>query len=219
MNKIFILAFILLLTSNNNAQAKHADSLGIILSTVTDPYQQFDIIRAHLDLVNSNVDSASCMQLLKIAQSLKNDSLLAISYNRLGSYFSFTKGKKTEEVQERKQNIQYTLIALAVIILLTLYLILSRGFITNTRLIEFLAVITLLLVYDLLHSWLHPFLESITHHSPVLMLLALICIAALLVPLYRKLEKWATRKLVEKNKRVRLEAAKKAIIQLEKSRT
>lgn len=40
--------------------------------------------------------------------------------------------------EERKQNIQYALIAIGIIILLTLYLLLSRSFITNTKLIEFL---------------------------------------------------------------------------------
>jgi hypothetical protein len=47
------------------------------------------------------------------------------------------------------------------------------------------------------------------------MLLALVCIAALLVPLHHKVEKWATLKLVEKNKQIRLAAAKKTIQQLD----
>jgi hypothetical protein len=47
------------------------------------------------------------------------------------------------------------------------------------------------------------------------MLLALVCIAALLVPLHHKLEKWATNKLVEKNKAIRLVAAKRTIEELE----
>jgi hypothetical protein len=47
------------------------------------------------------------------------------------------------------------------------------------------------------------------------MLLALVVIAALLVPLHHRLEKWATHKLVEKNKQVRLRAAKRTIEQLE----
>ena len=59
------------------------------------------------------------------------------------------------------------------------------------------------------------FLESITHHTPVFMLLALVCIASLLVPMHHKLGKWATRKLVEKNKQVRLAAAKRTIEELE----
>ncbi len=50
----------------------------------------------------------------------------------------------------------------------------------------------------------------------MLMLLALVGIAALLVPLHHKLEKWATHKLVEKNKQIRLTSAKKTIEELEK---
>jgi len=42
---------------------------------------------------------------------------------------------------------------------------------------------------------------------------------ALLVPLHHKVEKWATAKLVEKNKKIRLAAAKKTIEQLEKKQT
>ena len=83
--------------------------------------------------------------------------------------------------------------------------------------IEFLGVVALLIVFEFLNLLLHPFLENITHHSPVLMLLALVCIAALLVPMHHRVEKWATAKLVEKNKKIRLAAAKKTIEQLEKN--
>jgi NADH:ubiquinone oxidoreductase subunit 6 (subunit J) len=121
-----------------------------------------------------------------------------------------------EAKQLRNQNIQYALIALGIIILLTLYLLLSRSFITNTKLIEFFGVVALLIVFEFLNLLLHPFLERVTQHSPVLMLLALVCIAALLVPLHHKVEKWATAKLVEKNKKIRLAAAKKTIEQLGK---
>jgi hypothetical protein len=124
--------------------------------------------------------------------------------------------KKSAEEEQRKQDIQYALIAIGIIILLTLYLLLSRSFITNTKLIEFFGVIALLIVFEFLNLLLHPFLARITHHSPFLMLLALVSIAALLVPLHHKVEKWAIEKLVEKNKQIRLAAAKKTIQQLDK---
>ena len=47
------------------------------------------------------------------------------------------------------------------------------------------------------------------------MLLALVVIAALLVPLHHKMQKWVNMKMVEKNKRIRLAAAKKTIANLE----
>ncbi|MEO6190956.1 MAG: hypothetical protein ABIO44_11925 [Saprospiraceae bacterium] len=62
---------------------------------------------------------------------------------------------------------------------------------------------------------LHPFLEEKTHHSPILMFLILVVIAALLVPLHHKLEKWVTKRMTEKNNRIRLASAKKTIEKLE----
>jgi tetratricopeptide (TPR) repeat protein len=123
--------------------------------------------------------------------------------------------EKRKSEEERKQNIQYALIAIGLVTLIILFLFLSRSFITNTKLISFLGVVALLLVFEFLNLLLHPFLERVTHHSPILMLLALVCIAALLVPLHHKLEKWTTVKLVEKNKATRLAIAKKTIEQLE----
>jgi tetratricopeptide (TPR) repeat protein len=123
--------------------------------------------------------------------------------------------EKKLATERRKQNIQYALIAIGIIVLLTLYLLLSRSFITSTKLIEFFGVVTLLIVFEFLNLFLHPLLENITNHSPLLMLLALVCIASLLVPLHHKLEHWATKKLVEKNKRIRLASAKKTIAELE----
>lgn len=126
--------------------------------------------------------------------------------------------KKIQEEEQRQQNIQYALIALGIITLLIFYLLFSRSFIANSKFIEFFGVIALLIVFEFLNLLLHPFLERITHHSPLLMLLALVCIAALLVPMHHKLEKWATHKLVEKNKAIRLTAAKKTIEQLEREK-
>jgi tetratricopeptide (TPR) repeat protein len=127
------------------------------------------------------------------------------------------KDEKIKDAEQRKQNIQYALMALGIITFIILFLLLSRSFITNTKWIEFFGVVALLLVFEFLNLLLHPFLERITDHSPVLMLLALVCIAALLVPLHHKLQKWALNKLVEKNKKIRLAAAKKTIQQLEKA--
>ena len=124
--------------------------------------------------------------------------------------------KAKQATAERKQYIQFALIAFGIISFIIIFLLLSRSIITNTKMIEFLGVLALLIVFEFLNLLLHPFLERVTNHSPVLMLLALVCIAALLVPLHHKIEKWATTKLVEKNKKIRLAAAKKTIEQLEK---
>ena len=123
--------------------------------------------------------------------------------------------KAEQAKEEREQNIQYGLIAIVLLTFLILFFLLSRSIIVNARMIEFLGVLALLIVFEFINLLLHPFLASITHHSPVLMLLAMVCIAALLVPTHHYIEKWVTHKLVEKNKVVRLAAAKKTIEKLE----
>jgi tetratricopeptide (TPR) repeat protein len=123
-----------------------------------------------------------------------------------------------DEAMQRRQNIQYALLAFGIVSFIILFLLLSRSFLTSARAIEILGVIALLIVFEFLNLLLHPFLERITHHTPVLMLLALVCIASLLVPLHHRVEKWATAKLVQKNKTIRLAAAKRTIEQLEKEK-
>ena len=170
-------------------------------------------------------EKINCDSTLKYATVLKtaNDSLTSSKTNQQILLMTFEEDlrqqeaatEKIKEVQQRKQNIQYALLALGIITFVITFLLLSRKHITNTKLIQFLGIVALLLVFEFLNLLLHPFLERITHHSPVLMLLALVCIAALLVPLHHKLEKWATHKLVEKNKAIRLAAAKKTVEELD----
>jgi hypothetical protein len=76
-------------------------------------------------------------------------------------------------------------------------------------------VLGLLAVFEFINLYIHPYLAHITNDSPVLMLLILIGIGALLVPLHHRLEKWMTKVMVEKNKKIRLAAAKRTIEQLE----
>lgn len=168
----------------------------------------------------TNSDSAfKYSEIYRIA----SDSLFSTSKIKQTNLMTFTEdlrqqelaNEKLKEEEERKHNIQLSLLAIGIITFIILFLLLSRSFITNTKLIEFFGVIALLLVFEFLNLLLHPFLESITHHSPVFMLLALVCIAALLVPLHHRLEKWTTKKLIEKNKEIRLSNAKKTIEKLE----
>ena len=118
--------------------------------------------------------------------------------------------------QTRRYNIQLAIIAIAILTIIILYLLLSRSFIVSHKLVEFLGVVVLLIVFEFINLLLHPVLQKITNDSPALMLLALVAIAALIVPFHHRLEKWTTKKLVEKNKAIRLVKAKKIIEKLEK---
>jgi tetratricopeptide (TPR) repeat protein len=123
--------------------------------------------------------------------------------------------KKAEEKKKEKENIQYVLLAFCILTFIILFLILSRSIITNPKIIEVLGVIALLIVFEFLNLILGPYVEKITNHTPWLMLLGSVCIAAALSPIHHRLEELATKRLVEKNKQIRLAAAKKTIEKLE----
>jgi tetratricopeptide (TPR) repeat protein len=123
--------------------------------------------------------------------------------------------KKLKEEENRKRNLQYAAIAVALITILILFFTLSRSIIVKEKFIEFFGILALLAVFEFINLFINPYLVHATNDSPVLMLLILISIGALLAPLHHRLEKWITHRLVEKNKKIRLTAAKKTIQQLE----
>ncbi|MGZ5191959.1 MAG: hypothetical protein ACXWCZ_13195 [Flavisolibacter sp.] len=124
--------------------------------------------------------------------------------------------ENAEKEEERKANTQYAAIAVVLILFITAFLLLSRSIIVNEKWISFLGVLGLLIVFEFINLFFHPFIASVTNHSPILMLIMLVGIAALLIPAHHKLEHWIKHKMVEKNKRIRLAAAKRTIEKLEK---
>jgi tetratricopeptide (TPR) repeat protein len=171
---------------------------------------------------NSNVDSAfKYSEIYRTAndslfniRALQQAQLMAVEEEARLAELKYEEEKSDEA---RKTNLEYTFIAIGIVSFFMIFLVFSRSYITNPKIIEFLSVIALLIVFEFFNLLIHPLLEKVTHHSPVLMLLALVLLAALLIPLHHKLEHWAVHKLIEKNKQSRLEAAKKTIEQLEKS--
>jgi len=120
-----------------------------------------------------------------------------------------------KQEQERIHRIQLRILTISIIIVIIAFLLLSQSIIVNQRIIEYLGIVVLLITFEFIDQVLHPIIEEATHNSPILMLLILVSIAALLVPLHYKLEKWSIARLVEKNKKIRLTSAKKTIEQLE----
>ncbi|MBL0035039.1 MAG: hypothetical protein IPP26_04565 [Flavobacteriales bacterium] len=116
---------------------------------------------------------------------------------------------KSEEVAARSRNIQFGIIALIVITLGIFLLVFSRTAVVGAKAIKNLSLIALLLFFEFINLLLHPFLDRITNHSPILMLLCMAAIAGLLIPLHHRMEKLITNMLVSKNNRVRLEAARR----------
>jgi tetratricopeptide (TPR) repeat protein len=118
-------------------------------------------------------------------------------------------------LQERKRDLQYALIGVVLSCMIIVFFLLSHTIVVKSVLVKLFGVMALLLLFEFVNLLAHPFISNFTHHSPIWMFLIMVCIAALLVPAHHRLEKWITHKMVEKNKRIRLAAAKKTISALE----
>jgi tetratricopeptide (TPR) repeat protein len=170
-----------------------------------------------------DVNHDSAIKYLKLYTRAK-DSLFSLKAMQQAQLMAFEEDARQQDVaavkikekHERYVTIQNILIALGIVIFITLYLLLSRRIITSPRVIQGLGIITLLIVFEFMYMLLHPILERITGHSPMLMLLSMVCIAAVLVPAHHRLQRWLTAKMVDKNRKIRLAAAKRTIAQLEK---
>lgn len=165
----------------------------------------------------------SLIKYLNLA-SIAKDSLYSTEKTRSLEAASFREQIRQQEFdaekiktdEERQQNIQFALIAFGIITFIVIFLLFSRSIVANEKLISFFGILGLLVVFEFINLLIHPWLASFTHHSPVLMLLALVLIASLLIPFHHKMEHWIKGKMIEKNKAIRLAAAKKTIEELEK---
>jgi tetratricopeptide (TPR) repeat protein len=104
---------------------------------------------------------------------------------------------RTEE--ERKENIQMLGIGAFIPVFFIVLLILSRRRL-NPGFIDFMVLVGLLLFFEFISLWMHPWLESWTRHTPVLMFLVLVLIASVLVPSHHRLEEWLKEALAKSQK-------------------
>jgi hypothetical protein len=96
--------------------------------------------------------------------------------------------------EKRKKNLQLLGIAVFIPAFFGLILFLSKRKV-KSRTVEFLGLLALLLLFEFIALFIHPFIGAWTHEAPVWMLLILVCIAAVLVPTHHALEKWLKQKL------------------------
>ena len=174
------------------------------------------------DIYDKHGAADSAYYYLKINHLYQDSLRTEQKTNQLQSLIASQQLKETEQSakaaqaeEDRKHNIQYAAIALVLVLLIMIFLLLSRSVMVNTRTIEIVGVIGLLIVFEFINLVVHPYLAHLTHDSPILMLLILVLIAAIIVPLHHKLEGWIKHKLVEKNKTIRLAAAKRTVEELE----
>jgi hypothetical protein len=167
-----------------------------------------------------NIDSAFVYQSATI---MAKDNLFSQEKQREIQNLTFEETIRQQEIalakiteeKHRSDNIQFGIIALSIVSFIALFLLLSHTVIVSEKWIRFLGVLGLLLFFEFLNLFFHPYISKVTHHSPMYTLLIMVLIASILIPLHHKIEHWMQEKMIAKNKKMRLAAAKRAIALLE----
>lgn len=105
--------------------------------------------------------------------------------------------KSLEEKKDAERTTQLTGIAVFIPIFFMFVLFLSRISV-KARLVEFLAVIGLLLSFEFITDLIFPYISDWTNDSPLWETFILVVIAALIEPVNYRLERWVKTKLVHK---------------------
>lgn len=136
-------------------------------------------------------------------ESILSDSVHSAEKNKEVENLNFNEHERQQQLiedarkaeEKRKQNLQLSAIALFIPLFFLSILWLSRTR-THRRIIEFMSVLSLLLVFEFIMLLIHPWIERLTNDTPVLELLILVILAAVLVPLHHNSTHWLKEKLV-----------------------
>lgn len=139
-----------------------------------------------------NVDSAYAYEEMTIAakdslfSQQKNKEMQNLGYTEISRQQELAAGKEAEE-ESRKKNIQMAGIGAFIPLFFGILLLYSKKK-TQPRVIEFLGLLGLLLLFEFIALFIHPYIAAFTHDTPLFMLMILVATAALLVPLHHRLE-------------------------------
>jgi len=137
----------------------------------------------------------------KIAATAK-DSLFSAEKVKEMQTLSFNEAARQQEIAEERHheseqriiNLQLIGIALFIPFFFLVMLLMSKSR-THRRVIDFMSGLSLLLVFEFITLFIHPFVQRISNHLPVLELGILVALAAVLVPLHHKMTHWLREKL------------------------
>ena len=146
------------------------------------------------------VDSAYAYQ--KITSNAK-DSLFSQEKEREIRNLSFSELSRQQEILEatsaaietRRKNIQMAAIGVFIPVFFGIILFFGRKNV-KSRAFGFMGLLALLLLFEFIALFIHPYIEEWTHSTPILMLLILVAVASLLVPLHHRLEHWVKERLL-----------------------
>ncbi|RYY49760.1 MAG: tetratricopeptide repeat protein [Chitinophagaceae bacterium] len=163
--------------------------------------RQLDAATVLTALFKKSNDKDSALVYLE-AEKLLGDSINSKEQIRASETISINEQIRQEEIaenyrrraDERRQQLQLLLIGLFIPILFLITVLLSRIKLP-AKIIRFLGVISLLILFEYLTLLLHPRVVEFTHHTPFYELLIFVGIAALLIPAHHRIEHWLLKKL------------------------
>ncbi|HUS02173.1 MAG TPA: tetratricopeptide repeat protein [Chitinophagaceae bacterium] len=107
---------------------------------------------------------------------------------------------KVIEIAERKKNLQMMAIALFIVALFGVLAIWSKKRI-RPKWLRYLGLLGLLLMFEFISYFLHPYISKITYHIPALIVLAYVALGSALLPIHHRIELWVEKELSHKRKR------------------
>jgi len=109
-----------------------------------------------------------------------------------------------EELKEAKKEwsnkMQLLAISIFLIVFFITLLIISRRK-TKPRVMEYIGIVGLLVLFEFITVFIHPYLEKVTNHTPIYILLISVGVALLLAPLDHRLTDWVKVKLAKKSRK------------------
>ncbi len=179
----------LFFAKKNHFLSKQLD-LSHFLNTYFASANQIDSAYYYITLSTTIKDSILGDQKVRVAQQITFDeNIRQLELLELAA----------QQKEERRQQLQHLFICLLIPFLFLFTLLLTRIRI-QVKLLKFLGVISLLFLFEYLTLLLHPRVQELTHHTPILEILIFVSIAALLIPAHHKIEHWLIDKLVHRLK-------------------
>lgn len=172
---------------------------------------------------SNNIDSAYAY-LSKVV--VAKDSIFSRTKTIAIQNLSFDEDARQQQVaadrieadRDRRNRLELIGITAAIVVMIGLFLVISKSFIVHERWVKFLGVLALLILFEYFYILIDPFVVKITHESPLWMILLLLGIAMILEPAHNRVEHWITHKVIAKNKLLRLEAAKARVAKREEEK-
>ena len=173
--------------SFRNGILDNALSASMFLTNFFETHKNYDSAFVYqskmIDLSDSirSIEKIKQLESLSIQEQLRQQQLMA---------------KQLKEKEEHKQRLQMLAIGIAIPLFFFFSVYISRKK-THRKVIQFFAVLSLLLFFEYITLFLHPIVSTITHHNAFFEIIIFVCIGALLVPAHHKLEHWFSKHLAK----------------------